>query len=90
MSLPEDYKAGLNKEQKENYKWFKNQVKDLLNKVEYKYKFLVIRNKAIEGVFDDFSKAAESAMSRVPFKKDFIIQQVIDEDEIISFLSPAM
>ena len=55
----------------------------------YKMKFVIISGKDLKGIYDTFEAALDAAV--VNFKiGEFIIQQIILEDETVSFLYPAL
>jgi hypothetical protein len=75
--------------QKENLRYFQDNLADYLKNPLYKHKFAIISNKEIAGIFDSFSNAIEDAASRFS-QGEYVIQQIISEDEVINFLYPAM
>jgi hypothetical protein len=75
--------------QKGNLQYFQENLADFLKNPIYKHKFAVISGKEIAGIFDTFSNAIEDAASRFP-QGEYIIQQIIDQDEVINFLYPAI
>ena len=79
----------LSSKQKENYDYFLEHLKEWLDNVAYKDKYVVIYDKDIKYVQDDFTQAFKYGISHFP-RKDFIVQQVISEDSINSFLKPAI
>ena len=72
-----------------NLEFFKNELPKLLNDVAYKDKFVIIHDAKICGVFDSFDGAITEAVSKFQ-PTDFIIQQVIDENERVNFLRSAL
>jgi hypothetical protein len=75
--------------QKEDLRYFQENLPDFLENPLYKHKFAIVFDKKIVGIFDTFSNAIEEAAATLP-EGMFIIQQIIREDEIISFLHPAL
>jgi hypothetical protein len=75
--------------QKENLQYFQNNLTDFLANPIYKHKFAVIFDKKIVGIFDTFGNAIGSAASTLP-QGEYVIQQIIDENEVINFLYPAV
>ncbi|MCL2381856.1 MAG: hypothetical protein FWC64_09750 [Treponema sp.] len=75
--------------QQENIKYFSDNLKDFLKNPLYKFKFAVIYDKEIVGIFDTSEAAIEEAAAKWPVG-DFIIQQMISDDDVVSFLSPAL
>lgn len=75
--------------QKEDLRYFQDNLAALLANPLYKHKFAIIANKEIAGIFDTFGNAIEEAVSCFP-QGEYVIQQIIDENETISFLYPAM
>ena len=54
-----------------------------------KMKFVVISDQKLQGFFDTFENALSHAVSKFQ-NGEYIIQQIISDDEIINFLSPAI
>jgi hypothetical protein len=75
--------------QKENLRYFQENLAEFLNNPLYKYKFVIISGKEIAGIFDTFSNAIEEAASRF-LQGEYVIQQIIGENEVINFLYPAI
>lgn len=73
------------KKMEKNIKFFKDNLDTWLDDGLYRHKHVVIADQKIRGVFDDFSKALDYASSNLTLG-EFIIQQVIGEDEQIGFL----
>lgn len=76
-------------EMKKNLVYFKEKLDVWLEDVAYKHKHVVIADQEVKGVYDDFSTALEYAANLL-VAGEFIIQEVIGEDEQISFLNLAM
>ena len=77
------------KEMDENLKFFEENLDKWLNDLAYKHKYVVIANKELQGVYDDFPKALDFATSNF-VAGEFIIQHVIGDDEQIGFLKMAL
>jgi hypothetical protein len=75
--------------QKENLEYFQENLADFLKNPIYKHKFAIIANKEIVGIFDTFGNAIEEAASSF-HEGDYVIQQIIGENEVINFLYPAI
>jgi hypothetical protein len=79
----------LNDKQKEAVVFFKEKLDDWVNNPLYKYKYVIIREKAVVGLFDTFGAAITDAVPKYP-ENDFIVQQVISDKDFVSFLTPAI
>jgi hypothetical protein len=75
--------------QKENLQYFQENLASFLENPLYKHKFAIVSDTKIAGIFDTFANAIEDAASRFP-QGEYVIQQIIGEDEVINFLYPAM
>jgi hypothetical protein len=75
--------------QKENLQYFQENLADFLKNPLYKHKFAIISGKKVVGIFDTFGNAIEEAASYFP-QGEYVIQQIIGEDEVINFLYPAI
>jgi hypothetical protein len=75
--------------QKENLRYFQENLANFLANPLYKHKFAIISGKEITGIFDTFSNAIEEAASRFP-QGEYVIQPIIGENESINFLYPAI
>jgi hypothetical protein len=75
--------------QKENLQYFQENLADLLKNDIYRHKFAIIFEKKVVGIYDTFGNAIEKAVSTLP-QGEYIIQQIIGEDEVINFLYPAI
>ena len=75
--------------QTENIKYFDDNLKDFLANPLYKFKFAIIWNKKIVGIFDTSESAIEEAAAKYPIG-EFIIQQIISDEDIVGFLYPAI
>ena len=79
----------LTERQKENSKYFFDNLKEFIKDPIYKFKFAVIFDKKIVGIYDTSEAAIEEAAAKWPIG-EFIIQQIISDDEEINFLFPAL
>ena len=75
--------------QKENIAFFKSNIETWWNNPLYKFKFAVISNKEIKGIFDTFENALGDAAVKYQ-QGDYIIQQIISDEETVNFLYPAL
>ena len=55
----------------------------------YKLKFVIISGKELKGFYDTFEVALDAAVGSFN-PGEFIIQQVLPNDETVNFLSPAL
>jgi len=74
---------------KENMAFFNQNLENFLSDSKLKHKFVVIHNKEVKGYFDSFSIALEYASVNFPVE-EFVVQQVIGEDEQINFIRSAI
>ena len=75
--------------QKQDIAYFNEHVEDWASDPLYKLKFVIISDREIKGLYDSF--AAALSVAAVTFGEGrYIIQQIIPNGEIISFLSPAL
>jgi len=75
-------------EQEKNYKFFQQQLPDLLSDPLKSGKHVIIYDESIKGIYDTFDAAYRHACAK--FISGFIIQQVVDENKIVNFLSTAV
>ena len=75
--------------QEENLKYFRENLEAWLQDPVYKHKHLVIHDRKIHGSYDQSGTAFEYAVANLP-QGEFIIQQVVNENEVASFLSRAI
>jgi len=81
--------AELNVQQNEAWEFFKAHVDEWAGNPLFKYKYGIIRDSALAGIFDTAGAAAEEAFSKYP-ERDFIIQEIVPPDEVVSFYSPVL
>jgi len=79
----------FSEKQKEAYNFFQQKLNDLVKNPLYKLKYVIIHENEIKGFFDTFDSALVQAVANYP-QNDFIIQQVVSEDEVINFLYSAI
>jgi hypothetical protein len=82
----EDY---FTEKQRENIRYFDENLDKLLADPLMKMKHIIIHNQQIVGVFDTFDAAVTCASQTLP-DGEYIIQQVVSDREIVSFLYPTM
>jgi hypothetical protein len=76
-------------QKKLNAEYYAREAATLLANPLYKGKFVVIHSQEIKGSFDSFTNALQFATSNLP-ADEFIIQQVVDENEQINFVRSAI
>ena len=79
----------LNARQQEALAYFRENLGDWLSNPLYKYKYAIVRDDALVGVFDTAGAALTEAVSKSP-QIDFVIQQIISEDDVVEYLHPAL
>ena len=72
-------------ERDKNISFFKNNLNGWLADIAYKRKYVVIADQEVKAVHDSFSDALVFAAANL-VRGEFIIQQVIGEDERVGFL----
>jgi hypothetical protein len=72
-----------------NVEYFRSHLKELLSQPLLHGKFVVVHDQQVKGTFDTFGGALGFAVERFP-ADEFIVQQVLDDDESISFLRAAL
>lgn len=75
-------------EQEKNYQFFQEQLPKLLSDPLKKGKHATIHKQEIKGIFDTFEAAYRDACLKG--YTGFIIQQIIDENDIVEYLSAAV
>lgn len=81
--------AELNAKQNEALEYFEEHLDEWVKDPLFKYKFAIIRENTLVGIFDTFQAAAKEAFMKYP-QIDFIIQELIPEDEYVNFVYPAL
>jgi hypothetical protein len=82
----EDY---FTEKQRENIRYFDENLDKLLADPLMKMKHVIIHNQQIAGFFDDFEAAVSRASQTLP-DGEYIIQQIVSDREIVGFLYPAI
>ncbi len=72
-----------------NFNYFQSHLSGWLNDPAYKHKFVVIHDEKVKGVYDQFAQAIEFAAANFQ-PGQFIIQQVLAENEQINYLRSAV
>ena len=78
----------LSSKQAESLLYFQRNLDKWLKDPAYADKYIVIHKKEIRAAYDRSSTAFEEAVATLP-QDEFIIQQVVNETEIVNFLSGA-
>ena len=79
----------FSEKQKENIKYFRDNLKGFLENPLFRLKFAVIHGRKVVGIFDTSEAAIEEAVANWPVG-EFIIQQIESDEDVVSFLSPAI
>jgi hypothetical protein len=74
--------------QKKNYEFFKSNLSNYLSDPLKIDKYAVIYDEKLQGLYDSFEAAYLFACSTGT--NDFVIQQIIDQNATVSFLSSAV
>ncbi len=75
--------------QEKNLAFFKSVLNELIKNPLYKHKFAILYNCEVKGLFDTFDTALSEAVSKFPVN-EFIIQQVVSDEETINFIYSAL
>ncbi|MDR2728444.1 MAG: hypothetical protein LBB56_04870 [Chitinispirillales bacterium] len=75
--------------QKRELIFFKDHLTEFLNDDLLKNKYVIISNEKIQNSFDTLELAVTYAVENFQ-KGDYIIQQIINEDEVINFVKAAI
>jgi hypothetical protein len=75
--------------QRENIRYFDENLDKLLADPLMTMKHVIIHDRQIVGVFDTFDAAVSRASETLP-EGEYIIQEIVSDWEIVSFLYPAM
>jgi hypothetical protein len=78
----------LNEKQEEAFTFFQGQLDRLADDPLYKFKYVIVYDNKIAGVYDTFSNALTAAAKTYP-QGDYIIQQIIRDSDIVNYLYPA-
>jgi hypothetical protein len=79
----------LSPKQTEALSLFEAKFEELYENPLYKHKYVVVADGGIAGFFDSFENAVAFAAGRYQ-QGDYIVQQVIRDNEIVNFLYPAL
>jgi hypothetical protein len=79
----------FSEEQNKNFAFFQGHLHEYLGNELLKNKFVIIYDEKMVGTYDTFASALDEAASKYP-QSEFIIQQIISNDEFIGFLRAAM
>lgn len=79
----------LSEVQQKNYDYFCKNLPAYLNDPVLKDKYAIFFNEELKGVYDSFSSAYSAACDAYPIG-EFIIQQIVDKNEIVEFLWSAV
>ena len=79
----------LSENQQKNYDFFEKHLHEYLNDPLKKNKYGIFCDEELKGVYDSFATAFTVACGHFPMG-EFIIQQIMDENEIVEFLSMAV
>jgi hypothetical protein len=82
-------KEFFSEKQEENLEFFNENLGKYLADPLLHLKQVVIWDKKIVGVYDTFAAALTYAVGNLP-QGEYVIQEIINEQEISSFLSPAL
>jgi hypothetical protein len=77
------------KEQKEDLAYFWDNLDRFVNDPLLRFKQVVIHNKQITGAYDTAEAALSFALNTYP-QGQYVIQEVIQDDDVVSFLYPAL
>ena len=81
--------AVFTEKQKACIVYFKQNIDTWLKDDLKKGKYVVIADEKTQGIYDSFGNAFDYAFAN--FKQgDFIIQEIFDKNDVVSFLSPAV
>jgi hypothetical protein len=75
--------------QKQDIAYFNENLETWASNPLYRLKFVVISGKELRGIYDTFEAALETAAMSYG-SGEYIIQQILPENETVNFLSPAL
>ena len=75
-------------EQQKNYRYFQHILPELLSDPLKVNKYAIVHEETVKGLYDTFAAAYRAACLSIA--TDFIVQQILDESEIVNFLSPTV
>jgi hypothetical protein len=79
----------MNEKKTANVQYFRSHLAELLGNPLLRGKFVVVYDETVKGAYDTFDVALRSALAQFP-AEDFIIQQVIEDNSVVSFLRAAL
>ena len=79
----------LSEVQQKNYEFFTQQLPEYLKNPILKNKFGIFFDEELKGVYDSFETAFEAACAQLPVG-EFVVQQIMDSNEIVEFLRSAV
>jgi len=79
----------LSAKQMESLNFFQEHLEEWVNNPLHKYKYVIIYDSKLSGIFDTFDAALVDAVAKYP-RDAFIIQQVVSEDEVVNFIYSAV
>jgi len=79
----------LSPKQQESYRYFTEKFEELYGNPLYRHKVVVISGDALLGIFDSFQNAIRETVGKYK-TGDYIIQELVRDDERANFLSPAI
>ena len=82
--------VGKQSQREGNIRFFKENLGKWLEDVAYRHKYVIISDQEVKGVYDGFQDALKFAVDNGLVPGEHIIQEVIGEDERISFLKSAL
>jgi hypothetical protein len=77
------------KKQKQDIAYFNENLETWAQNPLYRLKFVIISGQDIKGIYDTFEAALEAAAVSYA-SGDYIIQQIICDDDTVNFLYPAL
>jgi len=75
--------------QQEDIAYFNENLETWSQNPLYKLKFVIISGRELKGIYDTFEAALGAAVVAYG-SGEYIIQQILPEDETVNFLSPAL
>jgi hypothetical protein len=75
----------LSEKQKEALAYFEEHLDEWRNNPLYKYKYGIIRENRLVGIFDEFTNALADAVGKYE-QGSYIIQQIISEEDYANFI----
>jgi hypothetical protein len=75
--------------QREDITYFNENIEIWAQNPLYRLKFIIISGKELKGIYDTFEAALAAAVVAYG-SGEYIIQQILPENETVNFLSPAL